>query len=116
MRLTTDFPDTVAVVHSQLTPAQRWEQFDRIRNNEAQILIGPRSAVFGPFQKLKLVIVDEEHDSSYKQTTGLCYHGRDIAILRGKLDGAAVVLGSATPSLESTVKITRVPAAQYGLQ
>lgn len=95
------FPDTVAVVHSQLTPAQRWEQFDRIRNNEAQILIGPRSAVFGPFQNLKLVIVDEEHDSSYKQTSGLCYHGRDIAILRGKLDGAAVVLGSATPSLES---------------
>jgi primosomal protein N' (replication factor Y) len=95
------FPGLVAVVHSAMTDADRWEQLSRVRRGEASILIGPRSAVFGPFARLKLLIVDEEHDSSYKQTTGLTYHGRDIAVLRGRLVHATVVLGSATPSMES---------------
>jgi primosomal protein N' (replication factor Y) len=95
------FPERVAVVHSAMSNGERWRELERIRSGAATILIGPRSAVFGPFADLKLIIVDEEHDHSYKQTTGLSYHGRDIAVLRGHLEKACVVLGSATPSLES---------------
>ena len=95
------FPGSVAVVHSGMNDSDRWSELERIRQGKARILIGPRSAVFGPFKNLKLLIVDEEHDSSYKQATGLTYNGRDVAVLRGKLEKACVVLGSATPSLES---------------
>jgi len=95
------FPGHVAVVHSAMDDDERWNELSRIREGEARILIGPRSAVFGPFAKLKLIIVDEEHDGSYKQGSGLLYHGRDVAVMRGRLEGAAVVLGSATPSMES---------------
>lgn len=95
------FPGQVAVVHSGLTDQQRWDELERIRRGEARILIGPRSAVFGPFRHLKIIVVDEEHDGSYKQGSGLLYNGRDVAILRGKLEKALVILGSATPSLES---------------
>ncbi len=95
------FPSRVAVVHSAMTDTERWAQIERVRSGEASILIGPRSAVFAPFQNLKMIIVDEEHDSSYKQTTGLTYHGRDVAVFRARLEGACVVLGSATPSLET---------------
>lgn len=95
------FPGKVAVVHSAMTDTDRWEQLSRVRNGEAIVLIGPRSAVFAPFRNLKLILVDEEHDGSYKQTTGLSYNGRDIAVLRGRMEKASVVLGSATPSMES---------------
>ncbi len=95
------FPGQVAVVHSAMSDPDRWAELSRVRAGEARILIGPRSAVFGPFQKLKLILVDEEHDGSYKQSTGLTYNGRDVAVLRGKLENATVVLGSATPSMES---------------
>lgn len=95
------FPGRVAVVHSAMSDPDRWAELSRVRSGDAKILIGPRSAVFGPFQKLKLILVDEEHDGSYKQSTGLTYNGRDVAVLRGKLEQATVVLGSATPSMES---------------
>ncbi|HYX39177.1 MAG TPA: primosomal protein N' [Oligoflexus sp.] len=95
------FPDQVSVVHSAMADTERWAQMEAIRNGERQILIGPRSSVFAAFVQLKLLIVDEEHDSSYKQTTGLTYNGRDVAVMRGYLEKAVVVLGSATPSLES---------------
>lgn len=95
------FPGKVAVVHSAMTDTDRWEQLSRVRSGEAIVLIGPRSAVFAPFRNLKLILVDEEHDGSYKQTTGLTYNGRDIAVLRGRMEKATVVLGSATPSMES---------------
>lgn len=95
------FPSIVAVVHSGLTAKERIQRLNQVRSGVAQILIGPRSAVFAPFVDLRLIVVDEEHDSSYKQTSGLCYNGRDMAVLRGHLEGAAVLLGSATPSLES---------------
>jgi primosomal protein N' (replication factor Y) len=95
------FPDQVAVVHSALTDSARWVQLDRMRRGECRILIGPRSAVFANFSDLQLIIVDEEHDSSYKQTVGLCYQGRDTAIMRAKQEGIPVLLGSATPSMES---------------
>lgn len=95
------FAGRVAVVHSGMSDEERWRELDRIRSGQAYVLIGPRSAVFGPFANLKLIIVDEEHDSSYKQHSGLLYNGRDIAVLRAKLEGATILLGSATPSLES---------------
>lgn len=95
------FPGIVAVVHSAMADPERWSQLARIRENDAKILIGPRSAVFGPFRQLRLIIVDEEHDGSYKQSTGLTYNGRDVAVLRGHMEKAVVVLGSATPSMES---------------
>ena len=95
------FPGKVAVVHSAMEDDERWRELDRVRRGEALVLIGPRSAVFGPFANLKLIIVDEEHDGSYKQGSGLLYNARDVAIVRAGLENATVVLGSATPSMES---------------
>ena len=95
------FGDEVALLHSQLTPDERAEQWHRIRRGEARIVVGTRSAVFAPLVRLGLIIVDEEHDSSYKQEETPRYHGRDVAVMRAKLNEAVVVLGSATPSLES---------------
>jgi primosomal protein N' (replication factor Y) len=95
------FGGEVALLHSQLTPDERAEQWHRIRRGEARIVVGTRSAVFAPMVDLGLIIVDEEHDSSYKQEETPRYHGRDVAVMRAKLNDAVVVLGSATPSLES---------------
>ena len=95
------FGSEVALLHSQLTPDERAEQWHRIRRGEARIVVGTRSAVFAPMVNLGLIIVDEEHDSSYKQEETPRYHGRDVAVMRAKLNEAVVVLGSATPSLES---------------
>ena len=95
------FGGEVALLHSQLTPDERAEQWHRIRRGEARVVIGTRSAVFAPMPELGLILVDEEHDGSYKQEETPRYHGRDVAVMRGKLLGCTVVLGSATPSLES---------------
>ena len=95
------FGENVALLHSQLTPDERAEQWHRIRRGEARIVVGTRSAVFAPIENLGLIIVDEEHDSSYKQEETPRYHGRDVAVMRAKLLDIPVVLGSATPSLES---------------
>src|SRR3984885_3467715 len=95
------FEGEVAMLHSQLTPDERAEQWHRIRRGEARIVVGTRSAVFAPMVDLGLIIVDEEHDSSYKQEETPRYHGRDVAVMRAKFNDAVVVLGSATPSLES---------------
>ncbi|HMG02300.1 MAG TPA: primosomal protein N' [Edaphobacter sp.] len=100
-QLVAAFGDEVALLHSQLTPDERAEQWHRIRRGEARVVVGTRSAVFAPVKKLGLIIVDEEHDSSYKQEETPRYHGRDVAVMRAKLNAAVVVLGSATPSLES---------------
>ena len=95
------FGNNVALLHSQLTPDERAEQWHRIRRGEAKIVVGTRSAVFAPIDNLGLIIVDEEHDSSYKQEETPRYNGRDVAVMRAKLLDIPVVLGSATPSLES---------------
>ena len=95
------FGTEVALLHSGLTPDERAEQWHRIRRGEARIVVGTRSAVFAPMVNLGLILVDEEHDSSYKQDDTPRYHGRDVAVMRAKLNSAVVVLGSATPSLES---------------
>ncbi len=95
------FGDQVAILHSALTDDERAEQWHRIRRAEARIVVGTRSAVYAPVSNLALLVVDEEHDSSYKQEETPRYHGRDVAVMRGKLSSAAVVLASATPSVES---------------
>lgn len=94
------FKGCIAVVHSKLSASERADVFYKIRNNEAQILIGVRSAVFAPFTNLGLVIIDEEHDQSYKQEERPCYHAREVALHRAKYFNIPVVLGSATPSIE----------------
>lgn len=95
------FGDEVAILHSGLTDDERAEQWHRIRRGEARIVVGTRSAVFAPVSDLALIVVDEEHDHSYKQEETPRYHARDVAVMRAKMSNAAVVLGSATPSLES---------------
>jgi primosomal protein N' (replication factor Y) len=95
------FGDEVAILHSALSDKERAQQWHRIKSGEARMVVGTRSAVFAPVTDLALIIVDEEHDSSYKQEETPRYHARDIAVVRAKMANAAVVLGSATPSLES---------------
>ncbi len=95
------FGNKVALLHSALTPEERSEQWRRIRRGEAPIVVGTRSAIFAPVPNLGLILVDEEHDHSYKQEETPRYNARDVAVMRGKLANAVVVLGSATPSLES---------------
>jgi len=95
------FGDEVAILHSALTDAERAEQWHRIKRGEARVVVGTRSAVFAPVSDLALLIVDEEQDSSYKQEETPRYHARDVAVMRAKMADAVVVLGSATPSLES---------------
>jgi primosomal protein N' (replication factor Y) len=101
------FGGEVALLHSQLTPDERAEQWHRIRRGEARVVVGTRSAVFAPVPGLGLIIVDEEHDGSYKQEETPRYHARDTAVMRAKLLGCAVILGSATPSLESWANAER---------
>ncbi len=93
--------DQVAVLHSNLSQGERFDEWHRIRKGKARIVIGARSAVFAPLPKLGLILVDEEHENTYKQDNVPRYHGRDIAVLRASVEKCAIVLGSATPSLES---------------
>ncbi len=95
------FGERVALLHSALTPEERSEQWRRIHRGEAPIVVGTRSAIFAPAPNLGLILVDEEHDQSYKQEETPRYNARDVAVMRAKLADAVVVLGSATPSLES---------------
>lgn len=101
------FGKHVALLHSGLTPDERAEQWHRIRRGDARIVIGTRSAVFAPVVNLGLILVDEEHDSSYKQDETPRYHARDVAVMRAKFNNAVIVLGSATPSLESWANTKR---------
>ncbi|RMH68879.1 MAG: primosomal protein N' [Gemmatimonadetes bacterium] len=101
-RFKAHFGDQVAVLHSQLSPAERFDEWRRIRAGECPVVVGVRSAVFAPVKNLGLIVVDEEHESTYKQDNpDPRYHARDVAIMRAKWASAMVVLGSATPSLES---------------
>ncbi len=100
-RFRSRFGGEVALLHSGLTPAQRREEWKRIYEGRARLVIGARSAVFAPLAGPRLVVVDEEHDGSYKQGERPHYNARDVAVMLGKITGAAVVLGSATPSLET---------------
>ena len=100
-RLRAHFGDQVAIFHSSLAKGERFDEWMRVKSGEARIVIGTRSAVFAPITKLGLVIVDEEHESTYRQQDSPRYNGRDTAIVRAQKEHAVVILGSATPSLES---------------
>ena len=95
------FGSEVALLHSALSENERHVEWWRIRRGEATVVLGTRSAIFAPLANLGVLIIDEEHDSSYKQEETPRYHGRDVAVVRARLAGAVAVLGSATPSLES---------------
>jgi primosomal protein N' (replication factor Y) (superfamily II helicase) len=91
----------MAILHSGLSPGERYDEWRRVKRGLVKLVIGARSAIFAPLDRLGLVIVDEEHDPSYKQEEKLRYHARDLSLVRGKMENAVVVLGSATPSMES---------------
>jgi len=100
-RLVHEFGSRIAVLHSGLSNGERYDQWRRIAAGDAEIVVGARSAIFAPLKKPGLIIVDEEHEPSYKQDTGFAYNGRDLALMRGQMSNCCVVLGSATPSLIS---------------
>ena len=114
-RVKSRFGDGVAVLHSGLSPAERAAQWKRVRSGEVFLSVGARSSVFAPFPAPGLFIVDEEHDSAYKQEDGIRYQARDLALLRGKLEDAVVLLGSATPSAESIHRTRTGEAALVSL-
>ncbi|HOK55242.1 MAG TPA: primosomal protein N', partial [Armatimonadota bacterium] len=95
------FGDKVAVLHSMLSAGERFDEWTRVQNGEVDVVLGARSAIFAPVSNLGLIIVDEEHEPSYKQDSDPRYHGRDVALRRAEENGALAVLGSATPSIES---------------
>jgi len=107
-RFRSRFSQGIAVLHSGLTPGERFDEWRRIRRGEVSIVIGARSAIFAPLEDLGIIVVDEEHEASYKQSDGVTYNARDLALVRGKMEKAAVVLGSATPL------ITTFHAARQG--
>ena len=104
MRFFGRFGKRVSIINSRLSQGERYDQFLRAKNGEIDIMIGPRSALFTPFANLGLIIIDEEHEGSYKSETLPKYHARETAIERAKMAGASVVLGSATPSIDSYYK------------
>lgn len=106
------FGDRVSVMHSRLSDGERYDQFLRAKEGEIDVIIGPRSALFAPFPKIGMIIIDEEHESSYKSETVPRYHAREAAVFRAGMCGASVILGSATPSVESYY---RAKTGVYGL-
>lgn len=96
--------ERVSVLHSRMSKGERYDQYVRAKNGDIDVIIGPRSALFAPFERLGLIIIDEEHEGSYKSEGSPKYHARETAIERARLQGASVILGSATPSLESYYK------------
>ncbi|MBS0615850.1 MAG: primosomal protein N' [Verrucomicrobia bacterium] len=101
-RLRSRFKERIAILHHRLSHGERRDSWHKIQNGEIRLVVGPRSALFSPVKDLGLIIVDEEHDGSYKQEDDApCFQGRDVAVMRGKIAKATVVLGSATPSIES---------------
>lgn len=103
------FGDQVAVMHSRMGAGERYDQWDFVRSGEARVVVGARSALFTPLRNLGLIVIDEEHEGSYKQDSAPRYHARDVAIWMARRVGAAVVLGSATPSIESLYAAAKDP-------
>lgn len=100
-RFQSRFGERVSIMNSRMSEGERYDQYERVKNGEVDIIVGPRSALFVPFQKLGLIIIDEEHETSYKSENPPKYHAREVARERARMTNASVVLGSATPSLES---------------
>ena len=109
------FGDQVAVLHSGLSDGERADAWRALRRGERRVAVGPRSAVFAPVQRLAAVVVDEEHEPGYKQGTAPRYHARDVALVRAKLEHARVILGSATPSLETLALVQAGSIRMFGL-
>ena len=105
-RMRGEFGDRVAVVHSGLTLAERYDTWRAVREGMFSVVVGPRSAVFAPVRNLGVIVVDEEHEHTYKQSESPRYHARDVAVVRGRLERAVVILGTATPSMESYLNAT----------
>ena len=101
MRFYQRFGDRVSVLHSRMSPGERFDQYERAKRGELDVMIGPRSALFTPFERLGYIVIDEEHEVSYKSEGVPRYHAREAAVWRAAQTGASVILGSATPSLES---------------
>ncbi|MFH0812399.1 MAG: primosomal protein N' [Pseudomonadota bacterium] len=97
----TRFGENIAQIHSGLSQGERFDEWRRIRNGEASIVVGARSAIFAPLPTIGIIIVDEEHDPAYKQEDRICYNARDLSLVKGKMNNAVVILGSATPSIET---------------
>lgn len=106
-RFIARFGDQVAILHSGLSDGEKYDQWRKIERGEAQVVVGARSAVFAPLKNLGAIIIDEEHEASYKQDSSPRYHARDVALLRARYNQAVLVLGSATPSLESRARASR---------
>ena len=101
MRFYGKFGDRVSILNSRMSQGERFDQMERVKAGEVDVMIGPRSALFTPFPNLGLIVIDEEHETTYKSEQVPRYHARETAMMRGKMEGASVVLGSATPSLEA---------------
>ncbi len=101
MRFCGRFGDRVSILNSRMSQGERYDQMERVKAGEVDVMIGPRSALFTPFAHLGLIVIDEEHETSYKSEQTPRYHARETAVRRAQMEGASVVLGSATPSLES---------------
>ena len=110
------FGDKVSVINSRLSQGERYDQFKRAKQGELQVMVGPRSALFTPFGNLGLIIIDEEHESSYKSENSPRYHARETAIYRAKMEGANVILGSATPSMEAYYRASKGEYAMVKLE
>lgn len=104
MRFYARFGDAVSVVHSKMTPGEKYDQFLKVKENKVKIMIGPRSALFTPFDNLGIIVIDEEHEGSYKADNMPKYHAREVAAELARLTGSVLVLGSATPSVDSYYK------------
>ncbi len=111
-RFASRFGNRIAVLHSALSEGERFDEWHRIRTGEAVVVVGPRSAVFAPVKNLGLIVVDEEHEPSYKQDETPRYNARDVAVMRGLLEKCAVVLGTATPAMETWLNVEK---KKYGL-
>lgn len=116
MRFYHRFGDKVAVIHSRMSHGERSDSFEQARKGSVQVMIGPRSALFTPFPKLGLIIIDEEHENTYKSEGIPRYHARETAVARGRIEGAKVVLGSATPSVDAYYRCQTGEYALFSLQ
>ncbi len=116
LRFYKRFGDAVSIINSRLSQGERYDQFERARRGEVRVMIGPRSALFTPFQNLGMIVIDEEHEASYKSETAPRYHARETAIERARMTDAFVVLGSATPSVEAYEKACNGTYCLYRLE
>ena len=112
MRFYRRFGERISVLNSRMSLGERYDQYERARKGEIDIIVGPRSALFAPFERLGLIVIDEEHENSYRSELAPRYDAREAAAERARMSGASLILGSATPSLESYL---RAKEGAYGL-